>query len=148
VYDNLFIPYETKNHPPFTLWKKRVFCNWACNSIWITITIYNSLYFYTHECYENCMGYKKCNPIYIWFHFNATQYNLIATLSQTTHFQLLCNSPMTTTIMSWWCHFSSIHQNLTHDIMKIFGWFLKNIDIDYPLWLFILDDIRLWHVAQ
>ncbi len=68
--------------------KKKVFCNWACNSLYNDFTLVE----------------------------------LIATI----YFQLLCNSLMTTTIMACWCHFSSIHQNLTHGTMRIFGWmFLK-----------------------
>ncbi len=49
-------------------------------SFWIAMTICNSLYFYTHECYRtNYMNYKRCNSLYIRSHFNATHCNLVAT---------------------------------------------------------------------
>ncbi len=73
--------------------EKRVFCNWPCNSI-----------------------FKLHRTLVIHCIYGATHYNFVATIP----FQLLCNSLMTTIIMSCWHHFSSIHQNLTHGIMKIF----------------------------
>jgi len=71
------------------------------------------------ECYwTSC---KSCNSMYIQCNSLQFIYNFVAT----TPFPLLCNSVMTTIIMSCWCHFSSIHQNLTRDTMKIFHDFFE-----------------------
>ncbi len=132
--------------------KKKVFCNLACNSIFELQWPFATLCFYTHECYRtSCMSCKRCNSPYI-SHSSATHYNSIAT---TTPFQLLCTSPMTKTIMSCWCYFSSIHQNLTGDILKIFGWcFLKywyssSIMIIHFKWFLIMTcgTIKSYHMA-
>ncbi len=50
---------------------------------------------------------------------------LVATQLQFYHnyFSTTMQLLMTTTIMSWWCHFTSIHQNLTHGTMRSFWWF-------------------------
>jgi hypothetical protein len=77
----------------FLHYEKGVFCNWPCNSIFELHWT-----FATHRIY------------------GTIHYNFVTTIP----FQLLCNSPMTTIIMSCWRHFSSIHQNLTHGTMKIF----------------------------
>jgi hypothetical protein len=84
------------------------------------------------------------NSPYIWCNSLQLNYNFVTT----THFLLPCNSLMTIIIMSCWHHFSSIHQNLTHGIMKKNCDFFENIDIHHPLWLFVLDSFGLWHMAQ
>ncbi len=97
-----------------------------------------------YECYwTSCKSCKSYNSLYIQCNSLQFNYNFVAT----THFQLLCNSPMTIIIMSCWHHFSSIHQHLTHGTMKKNLWFFWNIDIHCPLWLFVLDGLGLWHVA-
>jgi hypothetical protein len=69
------------------------------------------------ECYQtSCKSCKSCNSLYIRCNSLQFNYNFVTTIP----FQVLCNSPMTTIIMLCWCHFSSIHQNLTHGTMKIF----------------------------
>jgi hypothetical protein len=93
------------------------------------------------ECYRTSC--KSCNSPYIQCNSLQLNYNFVTT----TSFQLLCNSPMTTIIMSSWRHFSSIHQNLTRGTMMIFCDFW-NIDIHRPLRLFVLDALGLWHMAQ
>ncbi len=116
------------NHT-YTLWKKNCFATsvatqfWFasdnCNLILNCIGQLQLIVFIRCECYwTNC---KSCNSPYI--HCNSLQlnYNFVAT----TLFQLLCNSPMITIIMSWWHHFSSIHQNLTCGTMKIFRDFFE-----------------------
>jgi hypothetical protein len=86
-------------------------------NFWVTMTICNSLYFYTHNYYRtSCMN---CNSLHIRSHSNIIICNFITTIL----FQLLCNSPITTTMMSYWRHFSSIHQNVTCGTMKFFWWF-------------------------
>jgi hypothetical protein len=97
---------------------------------------------FTHKYYWT--SYMSYNSLYIQWNSLQFSCNLVTTIP----FQLLCNSPMNIIIMSCWHHFSSIHQILTHDIIKIFWWFFWNIDIHSPLWLFILYGLRLWHVAQ
>jgi hypothetical protein len=64
---------------------------------------------------------KSCNSPYI--RCNSVQFN--NNFVATTPFQLLCNSPMTTIIMSCWRHFSSVHQNLTHGTTRIFHDFFE-----------------------
>jgi hypothetical protein len=77
---------------------------------------------------------------YVQSHSRTTCCNSITILSQ-FFFQLLCNSSMTTIIMSLWCHFTSIHQNLSTGTMKIFWWFfLNNHKVRW-----ILDGHKLWH---
>jgi len=66
------------------------------------------------ECYWT--SFKSCNSLYIQCNSLKLNYNLVVTIP----FQLLCNSPMIIIIMSCWCHFSSIHQNLTSGTMMIF----------------------------
>jgi hypothetical protein len=52
-------------------------------NFWVTMTICNSLYFYTHESYQTSyMSCKRCNSSYMWSHFNATHCNIVAILSQ------------------------------------------------------------------
>jgi hypothetical protein len=127
------------------LWKKRVFCNWAYNLVFELQWPFATHFIFTPM---NVIGQVA------WITRNTTRFIYNLTLMQlscnsiTTTFQLLCNSLMTTTIMSYWCHFSSIHQNLTQSIMKFLGDFFWNIDIHCPLLLFILNYLKLWHVAQ
>jgi hypothetical protein len=113
-------PWPSNNDPtcmPRTLWKNGVICNLAirflsCNDHLQLIC--NSAYFSECECYQtSCMS---CNSPYI---YSTTHCNFVTT----TFFQLLCNSPMTTTIMSRCCQFSSIHQNLAHSTLEIFWCF-------------------------
>jgi hypothetical protein len=69
------------------------------------------------ECYQtSCKSCNSCNSPYIRCYSLQFNYNFVAT----TPFQLLCNYFMTIIIMSCWHHFSFIHQNLTHGIMRIF----------------------------
>jgi len=97
------------------------------------------------ECYwTSCKSCKSCNSLYVWCNSLQFNYNFLTTIL----FQLLCNSLMTTIIMSCWHHYSSIHQNLTCGTMRTFCDFFWNIDIRCPLWLFIFYGLGLWHVAQ
>jgi len=82
------------------------------------------------------------NSPYIWCNSLQLNYNFVAI----TPFQLLCNSPMTIIIMSCWCHFSFIHQILTHGTMRIFCDFFE-ILISIFHSLFVLDGSGLWHLA-
>jgi hypothetical protein len=73
--------------------------------------------FICYDCYQTSYkSCKSCNSPYIWCNSLQFNYNFVATIP----FQLLCNSPMTIILMSCWSHFSSIHQNLTCGIMRIF----------------------------
>jgi len=112
------------NYKNYTLWEKRVFFQL---NFWVIMTIYNSLYFYTHECYQTSC--KRCNSLYILDH-------TLMQLSQQLFFNYYANSPVTTTIMSCSHHFSSIHQNLTHNTMRIFLWFF--LKYWYPSSIMIL----------
>jgi hypothetical protein len=47
-------------------------------------------------------------------------------------------------LMSFFIHPSKF--NMWH--YEDFSWFFWNIDIHYPLWLFVLDGLGLWHMAQ
>jgi hypothetical protein len=47
-------------------------------------------------------------------------------------------------LTSFFNHPSKFNMSLYED----FSWFFKNIDIHHPLWLFILDRLGLWHMAQ
>jgi hypothetical protein len=86
-------------------------------SFWVGMTICNSCYIFT---FMSAIRQVAWGAKHATHHiYNLTRMQLFAA----TLFQLLCNSPMTTTIMSCWRHFPSIHQNLTHGIMKSFWWF-------------------------
>jgi hypothetical protein len=53
----------------------------------IVMTICNSLYFYTHECYwTTCISCIMFNSPYIWSYINAIQCNLIGIMSQQLFF--------------------------------------------------------------
>jgi hypothetical protein len=74
----------------------------------------------------------------------------------TTQLQLCCNNSFSITIQlpydyihnvmltSLFIHPSKF--NMWH--YEDFLWFFWNIDIHCPLWLFVLDGLGLWHVAQ
>jgi hypothetical protein len=81
-------------------------------SFWIAMTIYNSLYFYIHECYwTSWMNCKACNSPYIQSHSSATHYNLVPILSQ----QLLFNYHATILWLQLWYHVDVIF----HPFIKI-----------------------------
>jgi hypothetical protein len=115
-------------------------------NFWVTLDICNSLHLYAMSVIGQVTRIARVasHHIYIWCNSLQLYYNFVTT----TPFQLLCNSPMTTIIMSCWCHFSSIHQNFNTWHYEDFSWFFWNIDIHCPLWLFILDGFGLWHMAQ
>jgi hypothetical protein len=111
-----------------TLWEKKVFYNWPCNSIfdlhW-TLAI--------HHLY------------------NATHYNSITTQLQ------LCHNNSFSTIMQFPYDYNDnvmltsffIHPwkfNTWH--YEDFSWFFKNINIHHPLWLFVLNGLGLSHMTQ
>jgi hypothetical protein len=98
--------------------------------------------FICYECYRtSCKSRKSCNSPYIWCNSLQLNYNFV-----TTHFQLLCNSPMIHNVMltSFFIHTSKFSTWHYED----FSWFFWNIDIHRPLWLFVLDGLGLWHMAQ
>ncbi len=101
------------------LGEKGVFYNWVYNS---TLSCNEHLHFtiILHPWVISDKLHKLQN-------IQLTIYTINCNFITITPFQLLCNSFMTITIMSCWCHFSSIHQNLTCGAMKFFGWFLKKI---------------------
>jgi hypothetical protein len=61
-----------------------------------------------------------------------------------TTMQLPCDYNHNVMLTSFFIHPSNF--NTWH--YEKFSWFFWNIDIHCPLWLFILDGIGLWHVAQ
>jgi hypothetical protein len=76
---------------------------------------------------------------------------------QLTSYTMLCrNNSFSTTmqlpydynhnvmLMSFFIHPSKFNKWC----YEVFSWFFWNIDIHCPLWLFILDGLGLWHVAQ
>jgi hypothetical protein len=108
------------------------------------MTVCNSLYFYTHECYQtNC---KRYNLPYIWSHSSATHCKVVATKLQqffSTTLQLPYDYNYNVMLTSFFIHSSNF--NTWHYEMVNFFW---NIDMYHPLWLFILYGFTLWHVAQ
>jgi hypothetical protein len=101
----------------YNIMRKGVFYNWPCNSI-----------------------VNFCRTFATHYIFGATHCNFV----KTTHFQLLCNSIITTPMKSCWHHqLLSIHKILSCGTMKFFGhkFFLSIIMI-------VNDGLRLWHVAQ
>ncbi len=92
------------------------------------------------------------NSLYIWCNSLQLNYNFVAK----TPFQLLCNSSMTIIIMSRWCQFSSIHQNLTRGTMRIFRdvlkyWYLSFIMIicfkrSWIMTRGTIKKIATWHI--
>ncbi len=104
-----------------SLWKEGVFAIGLATQFLSCITHLQLTVFICCECYlTSCKSCKNCNSPYIQCNSLQLNYNFVTR----TPFQLLCNSPMITIIMSWWCHFSSIHQNLTCGTMKFFHDFL------------------------
>jgi len=97
--------------------------------------------FIRYECYwtsyKNC---KSCNSSYI--QCNSLQLchnNFFSTIMHLPHDYN--NNIMLTSFFIHPSNFNTWHY-------KDFSWFFKNIDIHHPLWLFILDYLGLWHMAQ
>ncbi len=104
-----------------SLWKKGCFAIGPAIQFVSCIRHLQLTVFICCECYPtSCKSCKNCNSPYIRCNSLQLNYNFVTTL-----FQLLCNSPMITIIMSCWHHFSSIHQNLTCGTMKIFRDFFE-----------------------
>jgi hypothetical protein len=100
-----------------SLWKEGVFAIGLATQFLNCIRHLQLIVFICCECYStSCKSYKNCNSPYIKCNSLQLNYNFVAR----THFQLLCNFPMITIMMSWWHHFSSIRQNLTCGTMKKF----------------------------
>jgi hypothetical protein len=77
-----------------TIWEKKVFCNRPCKlNFWIAMTTCNSLYFYVVSTIGQVAWVAKITTRCV---YGAIHCNSITTI----HFQLWCNSPMITTIMS------------------------------------------------
>jgi hypothetical protein len=84
----------------------------------------NSTYFYECQCYWTSVRCNECNSSYVKPYTYATY---------ATQLQLRKNNYYVTImqlswVMSCWCHFSLIYQNLTCYTIAIFGWkllFLK-----------------------
>jgi len=118
--------------------KKWVFCNWPCNLLfelqWPLITHCISILLGS-ECYHTSC--KSCNSLYIWCKSMQLCHN--NSFPTTTQFPYDYNHNLM--LMSFFSHSSKI--NTWH-----YGFFFWNIDIHHPLWLFILYDLKLWHVAQ
>ncbi len=89
------------------------------------------------ECYwTSCMNCKNYNSLYIWCDsLQLDCNNYFSTTMQLSHNVML---------MSFFIHSSKFNTWHYEDFWVTF-W---NIDIYYPLWLFILDDFKLWHMAQ
>jgi hypothetical protein len=105
--------------------------------------IYNSLYFYTHECYQtSCMSCKRCNSLYILDHTLVQLYrnNFFSTTMQ---FPYDYNHNVMFT--SFFIHSSKFNTWHYEKNLVIFFW---NIDIHHPLWFCILGGFTLWHMAQ
>ncbi len=116
----LFIMVIQLSYNWLSLWEKMVFCNWPCNSIF---QLHWTLA--THCIYMLWILLDKLQELQLTIYIGCNSLQLYYNFVTTTPFQLLCNSSMTIIIMSHWCHFSSIHQNLTHAIMKIFHDFFE-----------------------
>jgi hypothetical protein len=88
-----------------SLWKKKKKCFATSLTTQFSSCIWHFqlIVFIHHGCYrtswQNC---KNCNSSFIWCNSLKFNYNFFTT----THFQLLCNSPMTTIVMSCWRHFN------------------------------------------
>jgi hypothetical protein len=139
----LVCKWKARRGPEANTMKKTIVLQLALQfNFWVALDNCNSPYLYIVSVIKQV---AIVATVVIHRIYSATHYNFVTT----TPFQLLCNFPMITIIMSCWHHFSSINQNLTHGTMKIFhDCFWKNIDIHRPLWLFILDGFGLWHGAK
>jgi hypothetical protein len=65
-------------------------------NFWVAKDICNSLYLYTWVLIDNLHELQSCNWPYIWHDSLQLNYNFV----KTTHFQLLCDSIITTPMMS------------------------------------------------
>jgi len=93
-----------------------------CFAIGLAIQFLSCIKHLQLTIFIRCEYYQRSyNTLYIQCNSLQFNYNFIIT----TLFQLLCNSPMTIIIMSCWCYFSSIHQNLTRRTMKSFHGFFE-----------------------
>jgi hypothetical protein len=79
-------------------------------NFWVAMTICNSLYFYTHECYRtSCiLNCKRYNSLYILWHSNAIHYNSIVIQLQLlfNYYATLLNDLIVVSIfwMDLWFH--------------------------------------------
>jgi hypothetical protein len=129
----------------WTLWEKRMFCNWPCNSIF---ELHRT--FATHCIYTLWVLLDNLQNLQ---NLQLTVYTVQPIIIQ---LQLCCNKSFSTTMQ--------LPYDYNHDVMLMslfihpskfntwhyedFSWFFKNIDIHHPLWLFVLDGFGLWHMAQ
>jgi hypothetical protein len=110
-------------------------------SFWVAMTNCNSLYFYTNECYKtSCMSCKRCNLTCIQSHYGAPHCNWVVTTMQFPY-----DYNYNVTLTSFFIQSSKFNTWHYEDVLVNFFW---NINIHCPLWLFILNGFRLWHVAQ
>jgi hypothetical protein len=106
------------------VWKKWMFCNWPCDSI-----------FELHQT-------LAIHCIYGAIHYNSSTICHKNSFSSTM--QLPYDYNHNVMLMSFFIHPSKF--NMWH--YEDFSCFFWNIDIHHPLWLFVLDGLGLWHMAQ
>jgi hypothetical protein len=93
------------------------------------------------ECYwTRCKSCKNCNSPYI--HCNSLQLSHNNSFSTTMQFPHDYNHNVM--LRSFFIHPSKF--NIWHYEKNL--WFFWNIDVHCPLWLFVLNNLGLWHMAQ
>ncbi len=121
-----------------------MFCKWPYNS---NFELHRT--FATHHIYTLWVLLNKLQELQKFI------YGVYTVQLNTTQLQLCCNSFSTTMqlpydynhnvmLISFFIHPSKF--NTWH--YEVFSWFFWNIDIHCPLWLFVLDGIGLWNMAQ
>ncbi len=100
------------------------------------------------KCYQiSCKSCKSCNSLYIQcnsLQLITTQLQLCHNNSFSTTMQLPYDYNHNVTLTSFFIHPSKFNTWHYEDFFSVF-W---NIDIHHALWLFGLDGLGLWHVAQ
>jgi hypothetical protein len=122
--------------------EKKVFCNWACNLVfelqWPFATHYISIPIRVIEQ----VAWISIHCIYNSLWCNSLQ--LYCNNSFSTIMQLPYNYNHDVMLTSFFIHSSKC--NMWHYEIFLMGFFW-DIGIHHPLWLFILNGLKLWHVA-
>jgi hypothetical protein len=125
-----------------TLWEKWVFCNWPCNSIFELHPTLATYHIYTLWMLLDKL--QELQLIVYTMQFITTQLQLFHNNSFSNIMQLPYDYNHNIMLTSFFIHPSKFNTWQYKDFL----WFKKNIAIHCPLWLFILDCLGLWHVAQ
>jgi len=111
-----------------------VFCNWPCNShiymLWVLL--------------DKLQKLQELQLAVYMVQLIITQLQLCCNNLFSTTMQLPYDYNHNVMLTSFFIHPSKF--NMWH--YEDFSWFFWNIGIHYPIWLFVLGSLGLWHLAQ